>query len=115
MHECPNCGQACDCIGDDTWDDTEAAECECQCEWLEDNMAEGWEGFYDEIEPNFKTDGVNWRAKTLRPGYELRQVITHGLGVFPVNIETGEVCDCKMVWNEDGTILSCPVCGLDGT
>ena len=25
MHECPNCGQACDCIGDDTWDDSKLA------------------------------------------------------------------------------------------
>ena len=37
MHECPNCGQACDCIGDDTWDDTEAAECECDC-WQDDEL-----------------------------------------------------------------------------
>jgi hypothetical protein len=45
MHECPNCGQACDCIGDDTWNDLEALECECQCEFLEDNMDDD---FYDE-------------------------------------------------------------------
>ena len=32
MHECPNCGQACDCIGDDTWDDSEAEFCEHECE-----------------------------------------------------------------------------------
>ncbi len=38
MHECPNCGQACDCIGDDTWDDSEAAYCQCDCEFLEDNL-----------------------------------------------------------------------------
>jgi hypothetical protein len=38
MHACPNCGQACDCTGDDTWDDTEEADCQCDCSWLEDNM-----------------------------------------------------------------------------
>lgn len=32
MHECPNCGQACDCIGDDTWDDNESAHCRHECE-----------------------------------------------------------------------------------
>jgi hypothetical protein len=37
------------------------------------------------------------------------------LHTVPVNINTGEVCDCKMEWDADGEILSCPVCGLDGT
>lgn len=55
------------------------------------------------------------RAANLSPLYEMRECFEHGLGLFPVNKETGEVCDCKMEWNEDGTVLSCPVCGLDGT
>lgn len=55
------------------------------------------------------------RAKNLAPQYEMRECVTHGLGLFPVNKETGEVCDCKMEWNDDGTVLSCPICGLDGT
>jgi hypothetical protein len=46
MHECPNCGQACDCIGDDTWDDTEAAQCEHDCEESEDD-----DFYYDEYYP----------------------------------------------------------------
>ena len=32
MHECPDCGQACDCDGEDTWfdwDSDEALNCEC--------------------------------------------------------------------------------------
>ena len=33
MHSCPNCGQACDCIGDDLWNELEAAHCQCQCEF----------------------------------------------------------------------------------
>jgi hypothetical protein len=32
MHECPRCGQACDCIGDDLWNAAEAEFCECDCE-----------------------------------------------------------------------------------
>lgn len=44
MHECPNCGQACDCVGDDTWNDMEAEECQCDCEWAEENI-EGFEGY----------------------------------------------------------------------
>ena len=35
MHECPECGQACDCDGEDTWhewDSGEAEDCECDHE-----------------------------------------------------------------------------------
>jgi hypothetical protein len=32
MHECPDCGQACDCVGDDVWDDSEAQRCTCECD-----------------------------------------------------------------------------------
>lgn len=31
MHECPNCGQACDCDGDDVWRDP-PADCQCGCD-----------------------------------------------------------------------------------
>ncbi|WP_415912461.1 hypothetical protein [Neptuniibacter sp. QD37_11] len=55
------------------------------------------------------------RTRNLHPDYEMREVIEHGLGLFPVHRETGEVCECKMEWDEDGKVLSCPVCGLDGT
>ena len=43
MHECPNCCQACDCTGDDTWSDAESEICTCDCEWAADN----YEGFSD--------------------------------------------------------------------
>ena len=32
MHECPDCGQACDCIGDDTWDFLESFYCTHECD-----------------------------------------------------------------------------------
>ena len=57
----------------------------------------------------------NWRLENLHPDYEIKEAPTFGIGLFPVNKQTGEVCDCKMEWNKDGTILSCPICGLDGT
>jgi hypothetical protein len=57
----------------------------------------------------------NWRYDNLKPEYEMKEAFHYGIGLFPVNKNTGEVCECKMTWNEDGTILSCPVCGLDGT
>lgn len=36
MHECPECGQVCDCDGEDTWYGwDEIEDCNCDC-WLED-------------------------------------------------------------------------------
>jgi hypothetical protein len=32
MHECPDCGQVCDCTGDDTWMDCESDTCEHECD-----------------------------------------------------------------------------------
>ena len=31
MHECPWCGQACDCDMDDTWFDEAPLDCACEC------------------------------------------------------------------------------------
>jgi hypothetical protein len=35
MHECPQCGQACACDGEDTWFDEAPDDCECECEDLD--------------------------------------------------------------------------------
>ena len=58
---------------------------------------------------------LEMRTKNLHQDYEMKEALHYGLGLWPVHRETGEVCGCKMEWNEDGTVLSCPVCGLDGT
>lgn len=58
---------------------------------------------------------LNWRIANLKPEFEYREVPEYGTGMYSVNKETGEVCECKMEWNEDGSRLTCPVCGLDGT
>ncbi len=58
---------------------------------------------------------LEYRIRNLNPNYVMKPVLDHGPGVWPVNRNTGEVCDCKMEWNEDGTLLCCPVCGMDGT
>ncbi len=60
---------------------------------------------------NEKTNSGN----TLNPGYSLQFVDHYGVGKFPVHVETGEVCECEMEWNEAGTVLSCSACGLEGT
>jgi hypothetical protein len=66
-------------------------------------------------DPIKRKDPESWRYVNLKPEYRMGPKWEHGIGFFPIHKETGEVCDCKMEWNEDGTILSCPVCGLDGT
>lgn len=58
---------------------------------------------------------LKYRTRNLHEDYQMMWVPEYGIGLFPVNCRTGEVCDCKMEWNEDGSVLSCPVCGLDGT
>lgn len=40
MHDCPDCGQACDCDGEDLWhefDSEEAMDCVHECEEFEDD------------------------------------------------------------------------------
>lgn len=32
MHDCPDCGQACDCDGEDTWIDYESDNCIHDCD-----------------------------------------------------------------------------------
>lgn len=36
MHECNNCGQACDCDIEDMWYDTAPDDCSCECEGMDD-------------------------------------------------------------------------------
>jgi hypothetical protein len=46
MHECPNCGQACDCDGEDTWydfDSEEVYDCCCDCEFSDEESDEDYE------------------------------------------------------------------------
>lgn len=37
MHSCPECGQACDCDGEDTWLESSEDDCEHNCEPLDDD------------------------------------------------------------------------------
>jgi hypothetical protein len=40
MHECPECGQACDCDGEDTWNNIGSSDwlnCEHECEDMDDD------------------------------------------------------------------------------
>ena len=48
MHECPDCGQACDCDGEDLWNDAAARECTHGCEEGDDEGNPGAEHYLTE-------------------------------------------------------------------
>jgi hypothetical protein len=56
-----------------------------------------------------------WRAASLKEGYEDRAVPEYGTGYYSVNKETGEVCEWNGKWSDDGMVLLCQDCFLDGT
>lgn len=48
MHDCPDCGQACDCDGEDTFIGYAPDICECSC-WAEEAADDaGYEAFCEE-------------------------------------------------------------------
>lgn len=58
MHECPECGQACDCDGEDTWFDDEqtALNCEHVCEDFDNDVEDEIDFNYEEFVKNFRKD-----------------------------------------------------------
>lgn len=55
------------------------------------------------------------RSHSLRDGFVRRYVPEYGTGIYPVNIETGEVCEWQGQWDPTGTVLLCVNCFEDGT
>lgn len=50
MHECPFCGQACNCDGEDTWlNPPDHCQCECLDEYDEENDEEWNDWASDDI------------------------------------------------------------------
>lgn len=43
MHECPECGQACDCDGEDTWNSAASDDCICECDEDYDDYDGSWD------------------------------------------------------------------------
>jgi len=51
MHECPECGQACDCDGEDVWNEYAGLECVHECEDDSDTDIDGHENLeLDELD-----------------------------------------------------------------
>jgi hypothetical protein len=66
MHECPVCGQACDCDGDDLWCDA-PDDCSCECEILgEDEYPR-----YDEVEDLLDEMQADWPDADVCVYYEM--------------------------------------------
>lgn len=61
---------------------------------------------------------TEWRAHSLREGFEYRPVPTHGIGWFSARMVDGKVwsvCKCEMKWSDKGDVLLCEKCFIDGT
>jgi hypothetical protein len=59
--------------------------------------------------------GAGRRFSALRKGFEGREVIEHGVGLFAVEVATGRVCEFTGLWSSDGQFLVCENCFEDGT
>lgn len=57
----------------------------------------------------------NWRYFSMLPEFEVKEKLSHGTGLYPVNKGTGEVCDCVFEWDKEGKVLLCTKCLVDGT
>ena len=55
MHECPECGQACDCDGEDIWNDAAALDCIHECEDDYDEERDGFEACVNCGSPNISS------------------------------------------------------------
>lgn len=60
MHECPDCMQACDCDGEDTWHDwpsSDVLNCTHECEEFEDD--DSFDSFEGDDEDIAETQKIN--------------------------------------------------------
>ena len=55
------------------------------------------------------------RDATIRDDFKIVQDHWSGIGPQVVHVATDEPCECKMKWNESGTVLLCPICLTNGT
>lgn len=59
--------------------------------------------------------GVDRRFYALREGFEARDVLERGMGLFVVEVASGNVCEFNGRWTPDGDLLVCENCFEDGT
>ena len=105
MHDCPECGMACDCDGEDTWFENYSA-CNCDCWQDEDDelferdeecddygpIYEEWE--WIEAAPWYRR--IAYRVETFF--YNLREIIKYKLRRCP---DCGKL---EMIGNHDGCV-----------
>ena len=123
MHECPECGQACDCDQEDVWmDDLQTMlHCSYECEQFDDDDDSGYQDFLDdseEIEPSAKRDAVELSVEQTGAGVPLPKVDTSYVGLDLSTSkpdETVTLCgNCGVPrFVHSGIIEKCPLCGDD--
>ena len=80
MHECPICGQICDCDGDDFFHDKSPQYCACDCE----EQAERWDGMEDFANEKLEEFGCLYGAACCMPGLH-----------FPSECHTAEMLEAE--------------------
>lgn len=58
---------------------------------------------------------TEWRAHSLKEGFEYRPAPEYGIGWFSIFTANGFMCKCKMKWSDKGDVLLCENCFIDGT
>lgn len=59
--------------------------------------------------------GVRRQFYALRRGYVGQEALEHGLGLYSVEVATGNVCEFTGRWTVEGDLLLCETCFEDGT
>ncbi len=73
------------------------------------------QALYELMDKGVVPKTFNWREFSLCKDFEMKAEPRHGTRFYPVNKETGEVCDCVFEWDSEGNTLLCTKCLLDGT
>lgn len=79
-------------------------------------LLDQWDDLTVEADPELmlpKGLRIMFREASMRPGYIMASALELGLGLFPTL--NGVPHECEMRWYEDGKVLLCPECWLDGT
>ena len=106
MHECPDCGHACDCDGEDVWNDDLQTYLFCthQCERFDDDDID------DYVPPEERLEDLSLNAR--QP--EQRNDADSSIPAATNNSTMMECGNCGVPrFVHDGALEKCPNCGDD--
>ena len=117
MHECPECGQACDCDGEDTWNSGLQIYLNCthDCQEFDDD-SDNDDFDYEDFVVNFKAgvqrDAAEHYVEQSSADAPLSKADTSDAGEFPVEDMSEKVYSCGNCgvprYVESGILERCP-------